>query len=166
MTTIDIDNTKTMKILAMETDDFFRVFLHDSFLVFANKSASFTFVSNVKDFFQILDSNSSEKPDVIFLCLAAPLDVGGKVKMLSGFEVLERLKSSEIYKDIPVIIFSKYNENSLKKKAKNLGANQYLVKGECMPKDITDAVENIKNLNDIELPEEGRNFFQNIFKWK
>ncbi len=166
MKTDDINNKKAMKILAMETDDFFKIFLRDSFLVFANKETSFTFASNIKDFFKALENNLLEKPDIIFLCLSAPLDDGGKIKMLSGFEVLKSLKSSDNYKNIPVVIFSKYNENSLKRKAKKLGASQYLVKGECMPRDITNAVENMGNMGEVDFLEKRESFFQKIFKWK
>jgi|GEM_PF-633291 len=165
MTTDNINNTRTMKILALETDDFFRVFLHDSLLIFANKNVSFTFTSAVKETLDVLKTNLQEKPDIIFLGLTAPMESGGRVEMLAGFEVLKKVKADKDLQNIPVIIFSKYNEERLKKKAKELGAVKYLVKGECMPKDIADVVGKAKLLNDAMPIKEKKNFFSKVFKW-
>jgi CheY-like chemotaxis protein len=59
-------------------------------------------------------------PDVIFLDLNMP--------KMNGRETLERLKSSEKFKNIPVVIYSTSNAEQDKIDTKNLGASDYLTK--------------------------------------
>lgn len=59
-------------------------------------------------------------PEIIFLDLNMP--------KMNGFEVLERLKSMERYKEIPVVIYSTSRDADEKQKAIEMGASDYLVK--------------------------------------
>lgn len=59
-------------------------------------------------------------PDVIFLDLNMP--------KMNGREMLARLKASEKYKDIPVVIYSTSAAEQDKIDTKNLGASAYLTK--------------------------------------
>lgn len=59
-------------------------------------------------------------PDVIFLDLNMP--------RMNGRETLERLKASDRYKHIPVVIYSTSNAEQDKADTKNLGASDYLTK--------------------------------------
>jgi CheY-like chemotaxis protein len=59
-------------------------------------------------------------PDVIFLDLNMP--------KMNGRETLERLKNSERYKKIPVVIYSTSNAQQDKDDTKALGAADYLTK--------------------------------------
>lgn len=59
-------------------------------------------------------------PDVIFLDLNMP--------RMNGRETLERLKNSERYKNIPVVIYSTSNAEQDKADTKALGASDYLTK--------------------------------------
>lgn len=59
-------------------------------------------------------------PDVIFLDLNMP--------RMNGREMLERLKASDKYKDIPVVIYSTSNAEQDKTETKQLGASAYLTK--------------------------------------
>ncbi|MEX2340878.1 MAG: response regulator [Candidatus Paceibacterota bacterium] len=47
---------------------------------------------------------------------------------IDGFTVLEKIKQNESTKDIPVIVFSNFSEESGKKRASDLGAKEYVVK--------------------------------------
>lgn len=64
--------------------------------------------------------NPPPSPQIIFLDLNMP----GK----DGFEVLKELKSTEEYKNIPVVIFSTSNDQGNIIKSKELGANLYITK--------------------------------------
>ncbi len=57
-------------------------------------------------------------PDLIFLDLMMP--------EISGFELLEEFQKINI--DIPVVIISAFNKDEYRKKAKKLGAKDYLLK--------------------------------------
>lgn len=59
-------------------------------------------------------------PDVIFLDLNMP--------RMNGRETLERLKASDRYKNIPVVIYSTSNAQQDIDDTKNLGAADYLTK--------------------------------------
>lgn len=59
-------------------------------------------------------------PDVIFLDLNMP--------KMNGRETLERLKTSDRYKNIPVVIYSTSNAEQDKADTKALGASDYLTK--------------------------------------
>lgn len=64
--------------------------------------------------------NPPPTPHIIFLDLNMP----GK----DGFEVLKELKSSEEYKDIPVVMFSTSNDQKNIIRSRELGANLYITK--------------------------------------
>jgi two-component system, response regulator len=66
------------------------------------------------------DRNSSKPPRVILLDLKLP--------KLSGLEVLERIKSEERTRSIPVVVVTSSREDPDIKKAYALGANSYVVK--------------------------------------
>ena len=51
-----------------------------------------------------------------------------KLPMKGGFEVLEELKSNEMYKTIPVVVLTTTSNTNDIERAKRLGANDYLIK--------------------------------------
>ena len=59
-------------------------------------------------------------PDVILLDILLP--------DMDGFNLLQKIKMNEKYRNIPVIILSNVSKQSDREKAKALGANRYLVK--------------------------------------
>lgn len=72
-------------------------------------------------------------PDIILLDLMLPV--------INGFEVLSAIKKKEKWKNIPVIILSNLGQVSDVKKAKDLGAIEYIVKSNSK---INDIVEKVK----------------------
>ncbi|MBL3656499.1 response regulator [Fulvivirga sediminis] len=75
-----------------------------------------------------------DAPKVILLDLKLP--------MLSGLEILEKVKSSEVTKCIPVVIFTSSQAQSDITKAYELGANAFIVK----PIDYNDFIKVIQNI--------------------
>lgn len=71
-------------------------------------------------FGQPADNSSLPWPKVVLLDIKLP--------KVNGFEVLEKLKSDNTTKKIPVIIFTSSNERQDLEQAYQLGANSYLVK--------------------------------------
>ena len=67
-------------------------------------------------------------PKVILLDLILP--------GINGFEVLEKIKANAKTKDIPVIIVSNLGDKSDIDRGMKLGAEDYLVKANMVPKDI------------------------------
>ncbi len=62
---------------------------------------------------------------------------------MTGLELLAQLKTNELFTDIPVIIMSSLSDNSIKQRAKSLGAEKYIVKGEFNKQKLIDIVTEI-----------------------
>lgn len=107
-----------------------------------------------QDGYEVLEGTNGEegwdiilnaKPSLILLDLGLPV--------LDGFQVLEKIRRSEQTKDIPVIIFSVLGEPRDVKKAMEMGANDYTVKGFYTPRQvlskIKDLMANINKKNSV-----------------
>jgi DNA-binding response OmpR family regulator len=77
----------------------------------------------------------TKKPDLILLDLGLPL--------VDGFTILEKIRRSTQTQHIPVIIFSVLGEPRDVKKALDLGANDYTVKGFYTPRQVLSKIKNL-----------------------
>lgn len=116
-------------ITIIEDDDFLR-----SLAVSKLEKEGFTVITaaNGQDGLAILEETP---PHLLILDLMLPI--------MSGFEVLEKMKQNESLKDIKVIVFSNLGEESDIKKCMDMGANDYLVKANFT---LDELVEKIKTL--------------------
>ncbi len=62
---------------------------------------------------------------------------------MNGLEFLEKLKTDENYAEIPVIMVSSLISEDYKKRASELGAEKYIIKGEFEQDDFQDTIKNI-----------------------
>ncbi len=76
-----------------------------------------------------------EKPDLVLLDILMP--------KMNGFEVLEKLKTDEVLKNIPVIVLSNQGSDEEKQKGLHLGAVDYYVKSSTDLRDLTAKVQKI-----------------------
>jgi len=81
------------------------------------------------------DLAKEKKPNLILLDLGLP--------KMDGFEVLRRLKADPETKAIPVIIFSVMGEQKDIKRALDMGANDYTVKGFYTPRQILSKIKTL-----------------------
>ncbi len=72
-------------------------------------------------------------PDIIFLDTRLP--------KMDGFAVLEKLRSAERTREVPVIILSNYGERELVDRGLKLGALEYLIKSQTTPANLSRGVE-------------------------
>jgi CheY-like chemotaxis protein len=72
------------------------------------------------EMFAYLNDTSKQRPDIIFLDINLP--------DMSGWECLDKLKSEERYKSIPVIMYSTSSHAEDKRFAKELGAVGFVTK--------------------------------------
>jgi DNA-binding response OmpR family regulator len=77
----------------------------------------------------------NERPDLVLLDIVVP--------SLSGFDILKKMRSEERTKEIPVIIFSVLGEKDTIKKALELGANDFAVKGFYSPGEILSKIRGL-----------------------
>lgn len=83
---------------------------------------------------QYAGRNLSKNPRVILLDLKMP--------KIDGLEVLEKLKSDERTREIPVVVLSSSREDPDVKKSYQLGANSYIVK----PVEFDDFLQAVSDL--------------------
>jgi len=96
------------------------------------------------DGYQVLVAEDGEKgwdmirekmPDLVLLDLGLP--------KIDGFEVLRRVRADEKTKEVPIIIFSVMGEEKDIKKALEMGANDYTVKGFYTPRQILSKIKSL-----------------------
>jgi len=90
-------------------------------------------VTVAKDGEEGLQIATDSPPDIIFLDTRLP--------KMDGFAVLERLRSAERTREIPVIILSNYGERELVDRGLKLGALEYLIKSQTTPANLSRGVE-------------------------
>jgi CheY-like chemotaxis protein len=90
-------------------------------------------VTVAKDGEEGLEMATQTPPDIIFLDTRLP--------KMDGFAVLERLRSAERTREIPVIILSNYGERELVDRGLKLGALEYLIKSQTTPANLSRGVE-------------------------
>jgi len=76
-----------------------------------------------------------EKPDLILLDLGLP--------EMDGFEVLEKLKSDETGKNIPVVILTNFAQKEHIDRCLSLGADDYLIKAHFVPSEVIQKIKRI-----------------------
>ncbi len=77
------------------------------------------------------------KPDLIILDILLP--------RANGTEFLEKKEKINEIKEIPVIAYSNYDDNTYKEKSKKLGVKEYLIKTNYTPKEISEIVKKYIN---------------------
>ena len=90
-------------------------------------------VTVAKDGEEGLELANQAPSDIIFLDTRLP--------KMDGFAVLERLRSTDRTREIPVIILSNYGERELVDRGLKLGALEYLIKSQTTPANLSRGVE-------------------------
>lgn len=84
---------------------------------------------------RVLALTKEEKPDLILLDLMMP--------KISGFEVIEKLKSGGYDPNIKIIVSSNLSQRENREKALKLGADGFVVKSEYTPSDLVKEVQRL-----------------------
>lgn len=80
-----------------------------------------------------LDLAKKEKPDLIILDILLPRE--------NGIAFLNWLKEEKEIAQIPVVVFSNYDDPKTKKEALGLGAKEYLIKTNYTPQEIVEKIK-------------------------
>lgn len=134
--------SKVKKILAIEDDEFMKIFLRDVFWIHGfHETHSLNIVENVGKAEALL-KDENVKPDLIFLDVMSASNRGWNsvADMEARFQFLKKIKADKATKNTKVIIFSTYSDGEIESRALKLGADKFLVKGECMPEDFVKIV--------------------------
>ena len=111
-----------MKILVVEDDEF----LTKIYKMTLNQEGHS--VTTTKDGYEGLKALKENKPDIILLDLLLP--------QKDGFEFLKEVKEDKKFKNIPVLILTNLGQESDVKKAKALGADDYIIKANVEIEDV------------------------------
>ncbi len=130
------EKIKKAKVLVIEDDEMLVKFLKDEL-----QEAGISSVETAVYGKEALEKIKKKKPDLILLDLILP--------RMDGFEFLEIIRNNEKTKDIPIIIMTNLTHGEDKRKAFQLGVDDYLVKSECDPEEIIERVVRVlrKHLN-------------------
>lgn len=119
--------TRQSKLLVAEDDNFLLVAVKDKLM-----RAGFAVITATNGV-EALEKMRKENPDLVLLDLVMP--------QKGGFEVLEEAHQDRELKKIPIIILSNLGNESDVKKAKELGAVDYLVKANFSLKRVVEKVK-------------------------
>ncbi len=118
-----------LKILIVEDDEFLRSLT-------AKRLEKEGYVVTVAvDGESALVTAAQEKPNLIFLDLLLP--------GLDGFEVLGKLKANAELKSVPVVVFSNLGQKEDIERAKQLGADEFLIKANFTLDDVMSKINEI-----------------------
>lgn len=135
-----------IKILLADDDEMLRIYFKDIFWIHnLEYKYELAVAENIKKAEEIIN-NPKTRPNIIFLDLVMPIEIGGRTVASpeAGLSLLKKIKSDPKLKNIKVIIFSGHNEKALMNEVKKLGAENYLIKGNNLPKDLVDFIEKIE----------------------
>jgi len=82
---------------------------------------------------EAIEMARKRKPDLILLDLVMPIK--------DGFQTLKELKADSNLKDVKVVVLSNLSQQEDVKKAKELGASDYLVKTNMSIKEVMDKIQ-------------------------
>jgi len=139
------EKIKPIKILLIE-DDFYTCQLYQDIFSFEPNYQLQT-IKSIKSTEEVKEKIEETMPDIILLDLILPLtpEKGGSYILDKelGFEILNKLKSNEKTKDIPVIIVSNINNREDIERARAIGAEEYLIKSEIFPQQVISVIERV-----------------------
>ncbi|MEK9154754.1 MAG: response regulator [Patescibacteria group bacterium] len=137
------DPSNKIKILLVDDDEMIRIYFRDIFWIHGldNKYDLTTVESPQKA--EAIISDPKTRPHIIFTDLVMPAEKDGRIitSPEAGLNFLKKIKTDPELKDVKVIVFSGHSEDTLKKQVKELGAENYMIKSDNLPKDLIEYVE-------------------------
>ncbi|HEX8994252.1 MAG TPA: response regulator [Candidatus Paceibacterota bacterium] len=131
------------RILLIDDDEMIRILFQEMFWIYSPHEVEVTTVRSIADAYESLN-HATEYPDVVVLGLSLLTKTpdGSMVRSTSpSFDFINEMKLRK--RDVKIVIYSRHNESGLKERAKAIGADHYIVKGEMTPKEIVDFVESL-----------------------
>ena len=140
-----MDNKNKIKVLLVDDDEITRIYFQDIFWIHGlNDRYELTVIYDIKKAEDIIN-NPLTRPNIIFMDLVMPIEKDGRIVTTpeAGLNLLKKIKSNEQLKKIKVIVFSGHDEESIKNKVKELGAENYLIKGNNLPRELVEFIDKI-----------------------
>ncbi len=131
------------KVLLVDDSEIVRMYIKDIFWLHGLENKfELTITAGINEAEKVI-MNPKKKPSLVLLDLSMPMIDGNKSTRTdeTGFELLKKIKGNPKLKNTVVIIFSGFTESKYRKKAKELGADEYLVKDDHLPQDMVAVIE-------------------------
>ncbi len=137
----------TKRILMVDDDDMMRILFRETFWIHSRKDLMIE-VQTVRTIQEAREyvTEHHEHLDVLFLGLWLPVEQsdGSAVReTLPSLEFIKELRKKEDFKDLTIVVYSRFSEEEFKKSACEAGADHYLVKGEITPHEMVQFVERL-----------------------
>lgn len=123
-----MENPKRAKILLIEDEA-----IHRQMYGLQFKRAGFENFSTVASGPEGIKKMKEERPDLLLLDVV--------LEDMDGLEVLQHMRKDKELKDIPVIVLSNIREEDGGEKARRLGAVDYILKAQYLPREVVARVE-------------------------
>ena len=145
-------NTKQdrIKILLVDSDEMMRIYFRDIFWMHGrDDSYEVDIVSSLEEAEKKLEDKDT-RPDILFLDVL--MSAKGKSNSIDdqvhkSISFIERIKKEKDLEKIKVVIYSSQKEKLIKDEICKLGVEDFLTKGELMPKEIIAFVDKIYESN-------------------
>jgi len=131
------NETNATKTILLADDDADDRMLFEEALKEAVHQSELTTATDGEHLMEILHKMKPRNPDVIFLDLNMPLN--------NGFECLKKIKESDKFKNIPVIIYSTSCQQESIQKTYDQGASYYI----CKPNTFLKLIKSIRHIFSI-----------------
>ncbi len=138
-----VNSAEKIKILLIDDDEMVRIYFRDIFWIHGlDNKYEFSVADNSEKAEKIIN-DPQKRPALIFLDLTMPIEKNGRISVSpeAGLEFLKKIKNDSELKKIKVIVFSGHSEPALQAQAKQLGAENYLIKGNNLPMELIEFVE-------------------------
>ena len=138
--------TQKQKILLVDDNEIIRIYFREIFWIHGLENQyDLTVAENIENAEGLINMPET-RPDIIFLGLVMPMRQGLRTVTTpeAGFSLLQKVKSNPRTRSIKVVIFSGYDDKEYQDRAKELGADAYLVKHENMPQELVQFIEKLK----------------------
>lgn len=105
---------------------------------------SVTNLSDAEKLFRTYEERQ-QKPDIILLDLIIPAVPNVSVNFVDrpGFELLRWLRQTDFFKTVPIIVMTNLDSSDDRLEAEKLGATDYLIKSNIVPREIIRRIRTI-----------------------
>ena len=137
---------KTKRVLIIDNDEMSRILFRDIFWIHSTTEHPVE-VEAVRSIAQARAALCEQQVpfDCIFigLCLGSGEDGARPMDPQPSLAFIASLRAMSDYTLAHIFVYSKYDEQEYKDKAKEAGADDYIVKGQLTPQEIFDLVEKV-----------------------
>jgi CheY-like chemotaxis protein len=134
-----MNNNKKCRILLVDDDEINRIYFRDIFWIHGNENEyDVISTTSIKEARNIVE-NIETKPNVIFIdTLVAEKgernDIDSQIKRALDF--VSDIKKDKKLSDIKIIIYSSQKDKRIEREFIKIGADDFIIKGELLPKEI------------------------------